>query len=82
MNPAQIPNATRVLGAPEGWDPKRDGECGALHVKDNRVNDVRFMQSEWEPTPEERAAIAAGANVRLTVWGITHPPVALEVYAP
>lgn len=31
--------------------------------------------SVWEPTPEERAAIAAGANVVLGVWAAQTPPV-------
>lgn len=34
--------------------------------------------SVWEPTPEERRAIADGANLELTVWGTGTPPVALR----
>jgi hypothetical protein len=33
--------------------------------------------SVWEPTDDERAAIAAGANVELVVWG-GQPPVAVQ----
>jgi hypothetical protein len=36
------------------------------------------ITSVWEPTAEERAAIAAGANIELTVWGMGTPPVALR----
>jgi hypothetical protein len=36
--------------------------------------------SVWEPTDEERARIAAGENVRLSVWG-GQPPVAIDVTA-
>lgn len=35
--------------------------------------------STWEPTDDERQAIADGANVELIVWGTGHPPVALRL---
>ena len=35
--------------------------------------------SQWNPTKEEREAIAAGAPVRLSVIGQYHPPVELMV---
>jgi hypothetical protein len=35
--------------------------------------------STWEPTDEERAAIAAGANIELVIWGTAQPPVALRL---
>jgi hypothetical protein len=34
--------------------------------------------STWEPTDDERAAIADGANVELIVWGDGTPPVAMS----
>jgi hypothetical protein len=34
--------------------------------------------STWEPSDEERAAIAAGENVELIVWGGSHPPVSIR----
>lgn len=36
--------------------------------------------TEWEPTEEERAAIAAGGRVRLTIWTFRQPlqPVLVE----
>jgi hypothetical protein len=37
-----------------------------------------IVQSVWEPTDEERSALAAGANIELTVWGTGTPPVALR----
>lgn len=41
------------------------------------------MISCWQPTEEERAAIAAGAPVYLHVLGAGHPPVLLatEIHA-
>lgn len=35
------------------------------------------MSSTWEPTEEERQAIAAGANIELLIWGGGHPPVSV-----
>jgi hypothetical protein len=37
------------------------------------------MGSTWVPTDEERKAIAAGANIELVVWGVSHPPVAVRL---
>lgn len=35
--------------------------------------------SVWEPTPEERVQLAAGANIELVTWGEAHPPVNLQL---
>lgn len=35
--------------------------------------------STWQPTDEERAQIANGANVELLVFGTVQPPVAVRV---
>lgn len=37
------------------------------------------IASVWEPTPEERQAIAAGQNIELIVFGTMQPPVAMQV---
>lgn len=37
------------------------------------------IMSTWALTDEERASVAAGANIELTVWGSGQPPVALMV---
>lgn len=39
---------------------------------------THVFETVWEPTDEERAAIAGGANVELNVWGAQHPPVAVR----
>ena len=36
------------------------------------------IASVWEPTQEERAAIANGENIRLLVWGDGIPPFAMD----
>lgn len=76
MIPARISGATHshYLGAPKGWKPEEDGQCCHLAV---RVTD-NVWESAWEPTPDEMAAIAAGAKIVLRVVG-GQPPVMLYV---
>jgi hypothetical protein len=76
MKPTPFPQANRVLTAPEGTTAD---ECSDLHV----FTDGRHCVSRWEPTEQERVAIAAGASIWLWVWsGQTQPPVALSVAEP
>lgn len=46
------------------------------------VEDVPRCISCWEPSPEERARIAAGGLVWLWVVGTTHPPLVLDAAHP
>jgi hypothetical protein len=46
---------------------------------DTHADGSPLVRSCWEPTDEERQAIADGANVELIVWGTGHPPVAMDV---
>lgn len=74
---ARIEGTTRVLGQSQGYF--------GLPVRDVRLNDSvsgpdsPAMQTAWEPTPAELAALNAGAKVILTVMGTAHPPVMIEV---
>jgi len=43
------------------------------------TDDRPVMSSTWEPTDEEREAIANGANLELMIWGAGHPPVFLGI---
>jgi hypothetical protein len=77
MNPTRHPSNNSVLAPPPGVSAE---ECGALPI--TRVmfpNGMPAVWSYWQPTEAERAAIAAGAPVRLSCWGLTHPPIALHV---
>lgn len=56
-----------MLGAPVEWDHERDGECGALAIRE--VGGVRFCESTWEPIEVERAQIAAMYHVILRIYG-------------
>lgn len=75
MQPGEIRFATRTLGAPEGWDAEKNGECATLPIRDRNGT----MQSAWYPSIEEIAMMIAGRPVILTVWGSAHPPVSLHV---
>jgi hypothetical protein len=69
---ARIEGATRVLGEAQGYLPLfvRDGEapCGAHEIT-----------MAFEPTPEELAALLAGAKVHLTLLCFTPPPMRVTV---
>ncbi len=77
MRPTQHPSNNDVLGAPPGVAIE---ECKALAITRVRYPDgMPGVRSFWQPSPEEAAAIAAGAPVCFTCWGMTHPPVHIGV---
>lgn len=80
MIPGRIEGANCTLGAPGNWDKTRDGNCLSLSIRaEPAESGALLMSSVWFPTPEELAAIAAGAPVKLQVYGTGHPPVMLGV---
>lgn len=79
---ARVENCTRILGAPPGWTPETSGECLGLPIRDEMNGDVPCMVSAWEPTPEELAALNAGAKVHLRLLGTGHTPVMVCVGDP
>lgn len=70
MKPRRTHTSTSVypLGGGDLWVPE---------TFDSEQPDMPIVYSVWEPTVEERVAIAAGANIELAVWG-GQPPVAIE----
>lgn len=74
----RIAGATHYLGAPKGWNPETDGNCGHLAV---RLVDGNVFESLWEPTPAELEVLKVGGSVLLRVVG-GQPPVALSVEMP
>jgi hypothetical protein len=78
----RIPGATRNLGAPADWDGKTDPHCSVLPILDHQVGGRNVMTSAWEPTPEELAALNAGAKILLSIFGTGHPVVSLGVGEP
>lgn len=72
----RIEGATRTLGKSQGYL--------GLPIRDVLLNcsvggeGTPAMQTAWFPTPDELAAINAGAPIHLTVLGTAHPPVMLS----
>lgn len=77
MHIGRIEGATRVIGRRQGYLglPLRD------EVIDEKVSgpETPVMTSAWLPTPEELAALNAGAAVHVRVVGTMHPPIMVEV---
>ena len=75
MQIGRIEGCTRVIGKSQGYLglPLRD------IVIDDTVNgpQTAAMETAWLPTPDEIAAINAGAPIILRVLGTGHPPVML-----
>lgn len=84
MNPIDISGRTRAIGAPLNWDQNLDGSCGVLCVRDgvDLQSGARTMTSAWKPTDEDMRLLAKGLPVLLTIFGVTHPVVALAVGQP
>lgn len=74
MKPRRTPSMNGVLRLAGG---NEDNDLWYRSTEDTQGAHV--FSTTWEPTPEERAAIADGANVELLVWGTGHPPVAMAV---
>lgn len=77
MNPVSFPAVTHLLGAPETWDTKAQGECQPLPVE--RL--PHGWRSLWRPSPLDLKILAAGGAVELVIYGHSHPPVALDTVA-
>jgi hypothetical protein len=79
VNPTDFPQANHTFGKPSTMT---DEECGALRVHTAIVGGLPCSISRWEPSVEERRALAAGGAVWLYVYGMGHPVVALTAEPP
>lgn len=76
MNPIQFPQANTIMRAPPSM---AEGLCNDVHAHSNGEICVTL----WQPTPEERAAIAAGAPIYLSVhMAGSMPPISFAVESP
>jgi hypothetical protein len=77
MRATQHPSNNDVLRAPPGVPIE---ECAPLAITRAQYPDGSpVVQSFWQPSEAERAAIAAGKPVLFQCWGRTHPPVYIGV---
>lgn len=80
MEIGRVEGCTRVLGKSQGYY--------GLPIRDELVNstvtgpDTPAMVTAWFPTPDELAAINAGAPIHLRIVGTAHPPVMMGVGNP
>ena len=77
MHIGTVEGATRVCGKSQGFLglPLRDGQriCRVARGA------VPTMTSAWFPSPEELAALNAGAAVHVTLDGVTPAPMMVSV---
>ncbi|MEI4473216.1 hypothetical protein [Frigidibacter sp. MR17.24] len=67
-----IEGTTRRIGKSQGYN----GLC----VRDFVYADgTPAMQTRWQPTPAELAALASGAPITVTLLGSAHPPILITV---
>lgn len=80
MQIGRIEGATRVIGKSQGYLglPLRDESinCGV----NGEVTPA--MVTAWLPTPDELAALNAGAAVHVRILGNMHPPIMVDVGSP
>lgn len=74
MRHTQHPTNNDVLRAPPGVPHE---ECQPLRI--GYTDGTLGVRSYWQPSKQEREALAAGALVCFECWGTTHPPVAIGV---
>lgn len=76
----RIAGATANLGAPPGWDPKRDGDCGMLWIREhgNPRAGQGFVESAWEITPDDIERLKEGRSLIVRIYG-WQPAIALYV---
>ena len=75
MEAVKTAESNHNFGPPQGYS---ESQIGNLPCCFEETEYGRFVFSVWEPTPEERQAIANGQNIRLGVgWIGAFPPVSL-----
>jgi hypothetical protein len=75
-----VPGITHYLSAPTDWNEAEHGRCETLPViVGATAGHIATYTSFWRPSSEELAALNSGGRVALTVFGPTHPPVAMAV---
>ncbi len=80
MQPKEISQATGLYGAPAGLE---DAIGGLPYWRETRVlagREIPEIYSVWEPSPAEREAIAAGADVVVSQIGEPIRPMTVGVY--
>lgn len=75
MKPRRTHFTNQVFRFPGG---NEDNDLWTYQLDDRELG-MPIICSVWEPSEDERAAIARGENIRLCVWGGGMPPVAIDL---
>lgn len=78
MTPMFFHGHTNVIGAPEGWDHKAQGECDPLPVQ---AHDGGLL-SVWKPSAEELAVLVKGGGITINLGTFAQPVMGVGVCAP
>lgn len=77
MNKFQHSSCNDVLAAPPGF---AIDECAALPVLRHRAEDgTHLVSSFWRPNPGELESLVRGNGACVTVMGLTHAPLRVDV---
>jgi hypothetical protein len=79
MNIVDTTLTTNHLGAPADWNHERDGSCETLPVVRSKIGDFISHSSFWLPSSEELERLKAGEPICLTIYGNSHPVVAVHM---
>lgn len=79
MNSQYLKGATRVIGEEQGYMPLPIRDDLVETLVGEHVEQWPVMISEWKPTPDELADLMAGAPVRISILGTSHPPIIVGV---
>lgn len=67
-----IKGATRILSKSQGYK--------GLVIRDGYLpSGIPSMTSAWEPTPDELRRLNEGKPIYITILGVEHPPILVEV---
>lgn len=77
MRARRVPTSTNVFRLAGG---NEDNDLWVERAVDS-TGTQPVLLSVWEPSEEERAALAEGATIELCVWGESTPPVSIAVGA-
>lgn len=77
MRAIQHSSNNHVLGAPAGWDQFTIA-CAPIPLTRSEEAGIPLVSTFWTFTPEERIAIAHGANIQVTVPGHSVQPMRMN----
>lgn len=78
MEKVSVRDQNADFGKPPEWDDSKDGTCGVLPIRREKIGRRDYLFSNWLPSAEELAHLNRGGVVELCCVGI-QPPVSVGV---